>query len=432
MTGLSTARRAPGLRGGRARRQPGARGRDLQLRFGGVRALRGVSFDVNQDELLAVIGPNGAGKSTIFNCLSGVYRPQEGAIRFLGASSPAPRPRRSRARAWRAPSRTSRSSRRSACSTTCMLGRHLHIGYGPFAAMLWLGRARREELRSGGWWRRSSSSSSSARTQAPRWAPALRREEARGARPGHRHGAQVAADGRAGGGMNAEETEELAAAIVAIRDELHIPIVLVEHDMALVMGLADRVLVLDFGAQVALGAPEEVQRDPDVIRAYLGEEHEGRPRDGRVARRVAERSPRGSVRGPPARPDAVALREKRLGHLAGDHLGRLRGARELAAHAPVALGVEPGDRVAVHSENRPEWLVADVGDGGARAVTVGVYPTNPAAEVELPAGGLGRPGPGGRGPGAGGQGARGEGTCRTRVDRLHRAARGQRLRRPRR
>ena len=74
-------------------------------------------------------------------------------------------------------------------------------------------------------------------------------------------------------GMNLEETEDMALAILDIREELSIPIVLVEHDMGLVMDLADRVLVLDFGAPVAIGTPAEIQRDPNVIRAYLGEEH---------------------------------------------------------------------------------------------------------------------------------------------------------------
>jgi branched-chain amino acid transport system ATP-binding protein len=153
-----------------------------------------------------------------------------------------------------------------------MLGLHAHLGYGTFAAVAWLGRARREEL--------------AARTAVEVIVDFLELEQWRrlpvGLLP---YGVQKRVElGRAlamlpklllldepVAGMNLEETEDMARYILDIRDELDIPIILVEHDMGLVMDLADRVMVVDFGVPVATGTPAQIQRNPDVIRAYLGE-----------------------------------------------------------------------------------------------------------------------------------------------------------------
>jgi branched-chain amino acid transport system ATP-binding protein len=247
---------------------------DVHLRFGGVHALRGVSFEVRRNELFAIIGPNGAGKSSIFNCLSSVYRPQEGSIEFAGRELTRDNP------AEVARAGIARMFQNIALFDTLtvldnvMLGRHLHIGYGTFAALLWRGRARREELRQRaiveeivtflglGPYRKTPVGSLpygvKKRVELGR---ALAMEP------------KLLLMDEPVAGMNLAETEDMARAILDIREELSIPIVLVEHDMGLVMDLADRVMVLDFGEPVATGTPAEIQRDPDVIRAYLGEEH---------------------------------------------------------------------------------------------------------------------------------------------------------------
>ena len=190
-------------------------------------------------------------------------------------------------------------------------------------------------------------------------------------------------------GMNVEETEDMARFILDIQEELALSMILVEHDMGVVMDLADRVLALDFGIPIAVGPPAEIQHHPDVIRAYLGEQY-GKA-GGRGGRGGADRarSP-GGRRSPPCRPDpapgaghpeVVALREKRFGIWQEVSWRRYRARSSWPPTAWPPSGVSVGDRVAIHSENRPQWLYADVATVALRAMTVELYPTSPPAEV---------------------------------------------------
>jgi branched-chain amino acid transport system ATP-binding protein len=247
---------------------------DVHLSFAGIRALRAVSFDVGAGELFAIIGPNGAGKTSLFNCLSGLYRPQRGSIRFLGRQLVGTKPDRI-ARAGIA--RTFQNIELFENLTVLdnlMLGRHVHVAYGTPSALLWLGKARREE--------------SSHRRMVEDIVDFLEIEPYRrqpvgvlpyGIKKRVELGRALAMEPKLllldepVSGMNVEETEDMARFILDIREELAIALVLVEHDMGVVMDLADRVLVLDFGIPIALGTPAEIQHHPDVIRAYLGEQY---------------------------------------------------------------------------------------------------------------------------------------------------------------
>jgi branched-chain amino acid transport system ATP-binding protein len=247
---------------------------DVSLSFAGVKALSEVSYHVKPRELFAIIGPNGAGKTSIFNVLSGVYRPQQGSVRFLGHELIGASPHHI---ADLGMSRTFQNIELFENLTVIdnlMLGRHRHVRYGVLSAVAWWGRAKRDELRHR---ERVEDIIDFLEIESYRKQPV-------GLLP---YGLQKRVElGRAlalepklllldepVAGMNVEETEDMARFILDIRDELDIPMILVEHDMGLVMDLADRVMVLDFGQRIAVGRPDEVQRNPDVIKAYLGQDH---------------------------------------------------------------------------------------------------------------------------------------------------------------
>ncbi|MBO59879.1 MAG: ABC transporter ATP-binding protein [Actinomycetota bacterium] len=244
----------------------------VTLRFGGVTALEDVSFGVKSGELFAIIGPNGAGKTSIFNCINGVYKPQAGSVLFEGKEMIGERPVNV---ARQGVGRTFQNLglfMNLDLIDNLLLGRHLKMKTGFFSGALWWGRAKNEEIKNR---KKVETIIDLLELQPYRYQPV-------GLLP---YGIQKRVElGRAlsmeprillldepVAGMNLEETEDMARYILEINHELGVPILLVEHDMAMVMDIADRVMALDFGQTIATGIPKEIQDNPLVIAAYLGE-----------------------------------------------------------------------------------------------------------------------------------------------------------------
>lgn len=249
---------------------------NVTLRFGGVVSLNNVSLFQNRGEILAVIGPNGAGKTSLFNSLTGVYQPQEGKITFVG------RDNKSVSIIGRKPhrvanagiARTFQASRMFSAMTTfenVKIGAESHRGIGVVGAMLRLPGTRRDDkssdlktkelLKFVGLTGEANTISASLS-----YGDRRRLEIARGLATDP----QVLLLDEPAAGTNPSEKLELANLIRKVRDAMGVTILLIEHDMKLVMSLAERIYVLNFGSVIAEGTPEEIRANPVVIEAYLG------------------------------------------------------------------------------------------------------------------------------------------------------------------
>jgi len=245
----------------------------VSLSFGGVNALLSVGFQVERGDIYSIIGPNGAGKSSMFNVISGLYRPQRGRILYKGQDITHLPPYKI------APLGIARSFQNvelfkgMTVIDNLMLGRHIHMKAGLFSGGLFFGKAQKEELQH--------------RAVVEDIIDFLEIEHIR-KKPVSMlsYGLQKRLElGRAlalepelllldepMAGMNLEETEDMARFILDINQERDTTVLLIEHDMGVVMDISDKVTVLNFGELLASGTPQEVQENPLVISAYLGDE----------------------------------------------------------------------------------------------------------------------------------------------------------------
>jgi branched-chain amino acid transport system ATP-binding protein len=249
---------------------------NLTISFGGIKAVNNVSFEVEKGSIYSIIGPNGDGKTTIFNCISGIYPPNTGKISFKGEEITYLKPYQV---AKKGIARTFQNIELFSHMSTMdnlMLGRHIHMKTGVWKGATFLykfSKAAREEIEHRGKVEEVIDflELQAARNQFVINLPYGTRKLVELGRALALEPELILLD-EPSAGMNLEEKKDMIFSIQDIRDDLGITVLLVEHDMNLIMDVSDRILALNFGEKITEGLPEEIQKHPEVLKAYLGEE----------------------------------------------------------------------------------------------------------------------------------------------------------------
>ncbi|APE44776.1 ABC transporter ATP-binding protein [Sulfitobacter alexandrii] len=249
--------------------------KNITLRFGGVEAIKDISFDIREGEIRAIIGPNGAGKSSMLNVISGFYVPQEGEVWYKGARRPTMKPFQVAQQGIARTFQNIALFEGMSVLDNVMTGRLPHMSTGMFAQSIWKGKAEREEIENR---EVAEKIIDFLEIQAIRKTPVARlpyglKKRVELARALAAEPSILLLD-EPMAGMNVEEKEDMSRFILDVNDEFGTTIALIEHDMGVVMDLSDRVVVMDYGKKIGDGTPAEVRNNQDVIDAYLGVAHE--------------------------------------------------------------------------------------------------------------------------------------------------------------
>ena len=245
--------------------------KNVSLKFGGITALNNVNFEVKPKTLYAIIGPNGAGKTSIFNCISGIYRPTEGSVTYGDKDISNLRPDQVADLGIARTFQNIELFENMTVLDNILIGAHRHLEYGAISSLFFTKKARKSELE--------------ARKIAEDIIDFLEIEQFRysyilslpyGVQKRVEIGRALALNPEVllldepAAGMNNEETEDIARFIIDIHEEMGKTVILVDHDMNMVMDIAEEIMVLNFGEKLAEGKPNEIVKDSKVIEAYLG------------------------------------------------------------------------------------------------------------------------------------------------------------------